>query len=130
MDYPEKVKQIYENVRGGRSAVTATELMSADVPYPANGDRWGKWELDAKRLVLVFDGHYEIDLEMIISSAGMLDWIYQINGKTWAERKDIGDLVQAFEDLFHPQGTLCSMGIDKKLNASEFLRAHLGGPAI
>jgi len=128
MDYPAKVNQIFEKASAGRTLMTASglERAAAEVPYPAQGDQWGKWKFDAERLALVFgNGEYEVDLENMNSSAQMLDWIFQISNKSWATRKDVGDLVQALQDLLSPQGNLCSMGAEKHLDATKFLREHI-----
>jgi hypothetical protein len=133
MDYPEKVKKLWDEAKGAELAISGTRLMEiyATIPYPIHGDRWGKWEFDAKRLCLVFDGAggYEVDLEEMTTSAQMLDWIFQVSNKAWAERKDVGDLIQALEDLLHPQGTLCSGGIGgqsgKEFNPTDYLKKHL-----
>jgi hypothetical protein len=83
--------------------------------------------LDTERLCLVYDaepvtrgvvgheyvaflGAYEVDVERIRCSSGMLDWIFQINGKSWADARVVKDLVNAFDDIFHPQANLCSGG--------------------
>ena len=133
MDYPEKVKKIYNDAKGNKLAMNAAEILevSLKTPYPEHGDRWGRWEFDAKRLCLVFQGigGYEVDLEKMSTSAQMLDWIFQVSNKTWAERKDVGDLIQALEDLLQPQGTLCGGGtggsLGKEFNPTNFLKERL-----
>ncbi len=65
--------------------------------------------------------NYEIDLEDCGSSAQMLDWIFQICSKAWATPQDLGDLVQALNDLLRPQATICSFGTDKKLDVKKHL---------
>jgi hypothetical protein len=100
-------------------------------PVPLlNGRKWGNWRLDAERLCLEFLTHgtvtYEIDIERIQSSAGVLDWIFQINQKSWASDKDIADLVQAFDDIFDPQQYLCSFHSEKQIgNPTEFLKRRI-----
>ncbi len=113
-------------------AMTSEELLHAYKP-PAlfHGRRWGAWTLDAERLCLVYDawqeergngsgrtagvppylgyfGTYEIDLETIRHSAGLADWIFQINKKSWATRAVTRDLLNALDSIFHPQANLCS----------------------
>jgi hypothetical protein len=61
----------------------------------------------------VTDWVYWIDLREITTSAGMLDWIFQIAGKTWGTPEVVAGLVQAFQDLLHPQSTLCSFGVER-----------------
>jgi hypothetical protein len=73
---------------------------------------------------------YEIDIERIQSSPGMLDWIIQIGQKSWASDKDVADLVQAFDDIFDPQQYLCSFHSDKRIeNPTEFLNGLIASPS-
>jgi hypothetical protein len=136
LSYPQKAERAYRagvrSVRAKRKASGATELYSqgsqelraalAHIPAPAHGDRWGDWVFDAKRLTLTYKPFsYEIDLERLTTSARALDVIFQLSGKTWIKRKDIGDLVKALDDLLHPQATLCSWGQAKTLDATKHL---------
>lgn len=109
--------------------MTAAQLVHEyQEPRLFNGRRWGSWTLDTKRLCLVFEaepvwreaepsryraylGHYEIDLERIGSSATVLDWIFQIRGKTWATPTVLRDLINALHDILDPQANLCSGAI-------------------
>lgn len=129
MDYPEKKKATMDKLRGKDGGIELGSFMKAKVPYPADGDRWGKWRFDAKGLSLVFEENgreqYAIDLTEMDSSAQMMDWIFQVNMKSWASRVDIGNLVEALDDLLRPQATLCSGGADKRMNAQEHLRKRL-----
>lgn len=95
---------------------------------------WGPYIVfDPDRLVLVFDvdGYdYEVDIEECTTSAEMLDWIFQINGKQWLKTEKenaelIGRLVQAFDDLLNPQATLCSWGQEQgPINVRQVLVDH------
>ena len=133
MEYRKKVEAVMQSAnREGEMFVTAVDLMEASmkVPYPVSGDSWGAWRFDAERLTLNYIDEqrgdlYEIYLDEMSSSSHMLDWIMQIQSKTWASAKDIGDLVQALADLFDPQSTLCSMGSSKQINAGEFLKKNI-----
>jgi len=64
---------------------------------------------------------YEIDLERVSSCAEMLDWIFQIAGKTWGTPMNLGHLVRALDDIFHPQETLCSGGAAKQFDVHKHL---------
>lgn len=91
------------------------------IPY-AN---WGSWLYDHSNFTLTWhdpEGEYEIDLETITTSAEMLDWIFQVQGKGWMTAKGLADLLQAFEDLLHPQSNLCSGGRDKTMDPKQVLR--------
>lgn len=73
-----------------------------------------------------FIGCYEIDVEAIRQSSGMLDWIFQIGGKTWATARVTKDLINAFDSVFHPQHNLCSGGSNKIIqNPRAFLRHRI-----
>jgi hypothetical protein len=108
-----------------------------------HGRKWGRWTLDAERLVLVLDGQpmtrgegttkyigyfgiYEIDVERIRQSSNMLDSIFQVRTLAWLSAKDIRDFLQALDDIFHPQAHLCSFGADKKIpNPTAFLKDRI-----
>jgi hypothetical protein len=112
--------------------MSATQLLhDFTKPRLEHGRHWGEWTLDTERLCLVFQGtpvehgdgsgltegvpryvaiigHYEIDLERVHDSAALLDWIFQILGKTWATQRVVKDLLEAFDDIFHSQANFCS----------------------
>lgn len=94
---------------------------------PHDGQTWGNWRLDVSNLTLNHktDGYY-IDLESIDGSAEMLDWIMQINAKSWATTEDKGNLVEALNAIFYPQANLCSGGADRKLDAKAYLDQLFG----
>jgi hypothetical protein len=97
-----------------------------------DGASWGNWRLDAETLTLVLESpsYYEIRLDEITDSAQMLDWIFQIQTKSWATNDVIGNLIRAFDDIFMPQGTLCGQGAGKTINAKKFLSERLGGASL
>lgn len=133
MDYPDKVKQAYDKVRDKTGSLSLEAFAGTKVPGPSHHDRWGNWELDTANMLLIYVEErrrhgYEIDLKDMTDSAHMLDWIFQLNMKTWVSRKDMGDLIQALDDLFRPQSTLCGQGKDKHLDTAAYLRKRLGSP--
>ena len=84
-------------------------------------EKYGRWRYDPDRIVLVYVGdegreEYEVDPEECTSSAKTLDWIAQVSGKTWASREDVGNLVEALDDLLGLQANLCSFGNDKQIS--------------
>jgi hypothetical protein len=89
---------------------------------------WGPWHYKSDTIELVYTDpqshrdEYSIDIERQTSSAQLLDTIYQIADKTWAGPSTVGYLVLAFKELLHPQSTLCSGGMDKRLDD---VRGHL-----
>ena len=77
--------------------------------------RWGYWEFDEKHLTLTHaDAGYQIDLARIHSSAAILDWIFQILGKVWADASTMHDLLRAFRDILQPQKNYCPWEADKR----------------
>ena len=130
----------YDHFKG---AISADELLRRYAP-PAlfHGRSWGDWTLDTARLVLVFRGQpvkrggtpggcrpymayfgqYELDIEAVRRSSNLLDFIFQINGKTWATARAMKDLVNAIDAIIRPQVNLCSCGQDKQIEQpAEFL---------
>jgi hypothetical protein len=129
--------------------MTSDEILFEFKP-PAlfHGRRWGLWTLDVERRCLVYDawsevrgngsgvtagvpqytanlGAPEIDLDRIRDSAGLLDWIFQIEGKTWATARVTKDLLRAFDSIFSPQQNLCTGGGSKVIKSPvAFLRCR------
>jgi hypothetical protein len=75
---------------------------------------WGGWVLS--RWSLVYPAYDSVDDNVVNlnragrSSPEMLDCIMQVAGKPWATSECIAGLVRALDDIFYPQGTLCSFG--------------------
>ena len=97
------------------------------------GHQWGNWTLGLTKgeYYLAFRSdaagrhrRYEIDLNDIKDSAGMLDWIFQIHMKAPMTPADVHDLLSAFKDIFKPQANLCSFGEGKKLKRG-FLESRI-----
>lgn len=103
------------------NAVTAR---ADDSPLFRRGRYWGPWHLDrAQRALWTEAGgyRYEIDLGTCTSSAEVLDWICQINGKLWGDTQAghnaiVAGLVDALTEVLHPQANLCSDGRGKRLS--------------
>lgn len=73
---------------------------------------WGPWRLNQQNYTLIERRYgYEVDLERCLTSEAVLDWICQIAGKTWPDYSWVSGLVYAFDDLLHPQGTMCGGGL-------------------
>ena len=73
---------------------------------------WGVWSFDASRLALVLElagsPKHSIDLRHMTSSACLLDSIFEVHEKEWANKEIVGDLIAAFQDLFDPRVSVCS----------------------
>jgi hypothetical protein len=78
-------------------------------PQLYGGKRWGVWKFNARNLTLEWVGGYGyyIDLEEIDSSCEMLDWLFHIAEKTDVDESIVGDLVLAFEEIFHARARFC-----------------------
>ena len=88
--------------------------------------QFGNWEFDQEMLTLTYpvtrNYEYEIDLEKMRCSAEILNWIFQIRGKTWATPEVMYDLLTAIRVLIHPQQNVCSWGKDRRINVAEVVR--------
>lgn len=76
------------------ATISADELRDTFPPsFPQHGHKWGNWKFDADTLALDYapQGHwqYEIDLERCATSAQLLDWVFQIQGKEIFSPKDL-----------------------------------------
>ncbi|HEY2117717.1 MAG TPA: hypothetical protein VGH37_00915 [Candidatus Acidoferrum sp.] len=131
--------------------MTGGELMYEYAPPRLfHGRKWGSWTLDAERLVLAFDGQpakrgdgsgvtqgvpqylvflgrYEVDLEQITDCASLSDWIFQVQGKSWATAKVTKDFLNALHSILHPQKYFCSGALGGKISddRSAFLRKRI-----
>lgn len=75
---------------------------------------YGPWELIRKDLLLTHKkAKYNVHLDDCKTSAAVLDWIFQIHMKEWADSDTIVGLLDALRDTIDPQATLCSSGIEK-----------------
>jgi hypothetical protein len=89
--------------------------------------RWGNWALDPKNLTLTHAAEgYEIDLERIHTSAAVLDWIFQVQHKAWADAGTTHDLLRAFDDILDPQANYCSDEQDLRADGGELAREFAG----
>lgn len=95
---------------------------------------YGPWRLDVDSRVLFLpvagnDGFdhadglaYYIDLERCLTSAQVLDWIFQVAAKSWADHGVLGGLISALDDILDPQANLCSFGQPKSLTEADIAR--------
>lgn len=97
--------------------------------------QWGPWHLDTNTLELIYTNNqggsrYFVDLERMNTSAAVLDWIFQLQKKSWTSVDDIGHLIAALQDIFDPQARLCSFGCSgapgEKIDATSYPRARHG----
>lgn len=77
--------------------------------------------------LITHDGHqlYEIDLERCTTPAQLLDWIYQLHGKTWMTPDLMGKFLSAIQDACREvlgksvQGCFCPFGQSKTVDWKE-----------
>jgi hypothetical protein len=105
------------------------EFMSlSDMEMPSMDERrrrWNGWRLQGFCLAYHHprrSGEYTIDVERFTTSAAVLDMVCQVAKKTWATGDCIHGLVRAINDIFNPQGSLCSFGIGKEMPLSDVKR--------
>ncbi len=71
------------------------------------------WRFNPGSLTLSYvapQERYYLKLKKCDTSAGMLDWIMQVSGKSWADDHLLAFLVRDLNQLLNPQGNLCSSG--------------------
>jgi hypothetical protein len=82
--------------------------------------RWGDWKYRRSNYTLTYEPwNYEIDLEGIKRSSQILDWVFQIQTKTWATPQVLADLLEALRELLDPQANYCPSGMDRQTSAKE-----------
>ena len=64
---------------------------------------WGKWTFNPKNGCLEYPlgagGTYEVPVSSNDDATQTLDWIFQVNEKTWASSDDLGHLVRAIYEV-------------------------------
>ena len=74
------------------------------------------WKFNPRNLTLSYGPpreRYYVKLKECDTSAGMLDWIMQVSGKSWADDHVLASLVRELNRLLNPQGNLCSCGEER-----------------
>ena len=101
----------------------AINIQSFEIPRTiSHGQRWGNFVYNAHNFTLRYAPQdYEINLESMNTSAGMLDWIFQMR-RTVDSPSDMADLIEALHKLLNPQRNLCSGGQDKGCDPIQLLR--------
>ena len=76
---------------------------------------------------------YWIDLERCLTPAQVLDWIFQLRGKTWMTPGLLGLFLEAMRHALDPQARLCSFGRPSEIAKKDLrgivesgLRMHIG----
>jgi len=91
-----------------------TKLVERQERRNARRTHWGRWQVDRERNVLVHERTlYEVDLDLMGTPAAVLDWIFQVTGKTWCSTRDAKNLLEALRFFVDPQSRLCSWAINE-----------------
>ena len=87
---------------------------------------WGNWTLNTNTGCLEHQagGPYELPVYEMTNSAEILDWVFQIEEKTWASSEDIGDLVTAVREIIG-RG-VASGGVDHVADPKDALASRYG----
>jgi hypothetical protein len=85
-------------------------------------EQFGAWQLKVKTRVLHHGVYpdYEIDLDKIKKSADVLDWIFQLQEKTWVTDAHIADFARCIRYLFGRR--FCGSGSDGPIDIRARLR--------
>lgn len=89
---------------------------------------WGPWHLDEKNLQLVHKDGYEVSLPSCGHSAAILDWIFQVQSKTWGDAETLKGLLDALDAILMPQANYCSGGIDHRADGAALATQFLENP--
>lgn len=105
-------------------------------------DAWGPWALNlwTGRLEINGGAVYYITLSETRTAADLLDYVFQVTGKPWADDAVLGGLLRAVDDILHPQANLCPGGVPHAITRDQLASlitgaahpvfAHLGACAV
>ena len=91
---------------------------------------WGNWTLNTNNACLEYvdprDGAmiYQIAVDEMKNSANILDWLFQVEEKTWASSEDLGNLVTAVSEILG-RG-VAGGGVDNPIDPREALANKYG----
>jgi len=130
IQYREILKECQEKYFKEGEPVSSQELgmYSLVKPEVKIGYWWGSWKLGAQNALFCYEpeGKYEnpvfwIDLEKLSSSATVLNHVFEVVNKKWANAEVLANLLWALEDIFNPQRNICTGGTDQTFNAETYL---------
>lgn len=78
---------------------------------------FGQWIVDTQNLVIEHQ-YYSIPLGRLLDSAEILDFLAQVNMKTWATADTVRDLLNAIDYCIDLQANVCSSGTSKTTSIS------------
>ena len=109
------------------------ELASDNIRGFVTRNKWGPWFLDRSTRTLCIEEptEYSISLSNIDSAGQLLDWIYQLEAKSWVTEEVLGYFVRAAGEILRPQNRLCGGGVQRRNPAEPYLDSALGaGPTV
>ena len=74
--------------------------------------KFGPWWLCKDTACLVHQNTYYIPLRRVTHCAGMLDFIFQVQAKSWADPETMKGLIDGLQYCLRPQATMCGCGQD------------------
>ena len=108
-----------QKTKGRESAGVQSTIAEgiAWVGSESEAKRFGPWRYDAiERTLTFYEGErwgYEVDLDRMQTCAAMLDWIFQVRGKSWCTPEAMAGLLEALDEIFDPQSGMCRGGVDR-----------------
>jgi hypothetical protein len=78
----------------------------------AKSKSFGPWMYERQSLTLTHENGYEVALLECRTSAELLDWIFQVQQKPWADAETIQEFLRALQELLSPQENLCGGGME------------------
>lgn len=91
---------------------------------------WGNWTLNVTNACLEYvdpssgSMFYQVDVDEMTTSAEILDWIFQIEEKTWASSAVVGDFVAAIAEILGRE--VAGGGVDRPIDPKIILTANYG----
>ncbi len=90
---------------------------------------WGRWTFNPKNACLEIEAGaggslYQTPMDKIDNSARILDWVFQLEEKTWISPQDLKDFVRAIAYIFG-RG-VASGGKDHPINPKAILKTKYG----
>lgn len=96
---------------------------------------WGYWrfEKESRQLIInksIVPGEegkdlYKIDLVRCNTSAAILDVVISMSQKLWVTREDIGNLIEALDDIFMLQVNFCGSEFEHSDGHSDYAKRIL-----
>src|SRR5262249_10929150 len=80
------------------------------------------WKVRLDNFTVEHRSGYYLDLDRCLSSAPILDRIFQIHGKAWATPEAMDALLDALTMLLNPQANFCPSGAGKVISERARLR--------